>query len=386
MYAILVASVLGLSMTFIPPALAEESGQVKAIAKSRDPSKYHTPEMSAQMIFGGAKYFVVGPIQKTEGNYYYIKDEESGEQVRVVMDEGTRVICSLQTASGPNGDCAFKPGDRVRAEVSDLGTVTTIRKLPSEEKLPYKTTMRQLGDIVNIASPTGDYVVLPAPMGSLREIDPKKPTPIKSPDGKPLGTLDKLIMDSGSGRIQYAVVRLADDNLLVPVPWGDLTISKQDGAYVLTNRGYQLEPPMSPKEAVDRSPKLQELYRIVKQLQDEIPPDIRGQAKEGEQKKGEERPQMAQAEKPKCPDPQAEKGDVFRGQVVDVQDNFLIVKDASGKLIHVHKDQCTRQASQRIRTGLFLPGDTVEAYITPKGHAITLSMLRAAPYGSFPDQ
>ena len=95
---------------------------------------------------------------------------------------------------------------------------------------------------------------------------------------------------------------------------------------------------------------------------------------------------MAQAEKPKCPDPQAEKGDVFRGQVVDAQDNFLIVKDTSGKLIHVHKDECTRQVSQRIRTGLFLPGDTVEAYVTPKGHAITLSMLRAAPYGSFPDQ
>jgi hypothetical protein len=271
-------------------------------------------------------------------------------------------------------------------EVSDLGTATTVRKLPSEEKPPYKTTMRQLGDIGNIASPSGDYVVLPTPMGSLREVDPKKPTPVKTPDGKVLGTLHKLIMDSGSGRIQYAVVQLADDNLLVPVPWGDLTISQQDGAYVLTNRGYQLEPPESPKEAVDRSPKLQELYRIVQQLQDQIPPDVRGQAKEGGQKKGEERPQMAQAEKPKCPDPQAEKGDVFRGQVVDVQDNFLIVKDASGKLIHVHKDQCTRQVSQRIRTGLFLPGDTVEAYVTPKGHAITLSMLRPAPYGSFPDQ
>jgi hypothetical protein len=70
---------------------------------------------------------------------------------------------------------------------------------------------------------------------------------------------------------------------------------------------------------------------------------------------------------------------------VDAQDNFLIIKDSSGTLIHVHKDPCTQQASQRIRSGRFVAGDTVEAYVTPKGHAISLDMLRPASYASVPD-
>lgn len=64
----------------------------------------------------------------------------------------------------------------------------------------------------------------------------------------------------------------------------------------------------------------------------------------------------------------------------------MILKHTSGKRIHVHTDQCTQQVSQRLRMAPFLPGDTVEAYVTPKGHAISLSMLRSASYGTFPDQ
>lgn len=378
--------VLGVSLTFLsalPAAFAEEADTTKAIEKSRDPSKYHTPEASAQMTLGGAKYFVTGPLLRIEGNYYYIQDDESGDEVRLVTDEGSRVICSLQTASKPSGDCVFKPGDRVKAEVSDLGTVTTLRALPPQEKTAEREIERHLLDnILNIASATkGDYLVVPVPFGALREVEVQKPTPVKSPDGKVLGTLHKMIMDSGTGRIEYAVIRLAETDMLVPVPWADFTITKQNGGFALNTKYQYLEPPATPKAVLDRSPKLQELYRIVKNLQESMPLDLVGEPHRTKQKE-EERQRVASAN---CPDPEKAKGDIVRGQVVDVQENFLIVRDSSGKRIHIHRDQCTQQLSYRLRTGLFLPGDQIEAYVTPKGHAISLEMQRAATYASFPD-
>jgi len=362
---------------------AKANQPAKAIDKKRDPSKHHSVDQSAQMMFGGAKYFVIGPISKIEDNYFYVKDEELGDDVRLVMDEGTKVICVVPTADGSVRNCALSVGDRVRAEVSDLGTVTTIRALPEQEK-PYGKTARQhMGELLSIAGPSGDYVVVPAAFGSVRALEPQGPTPVKGPDGQMLGSVHKLIIDSGSGRIICAVIRKADDDTLVPVPWADLSISQQEGAVVLTNRHLQLEPPDSPKTLLDRSPNMENLNRLVKDLQDSIPPDIRADGQQ--QMKNQETQRTAQNRNVDCPDPKTVKGDVVKGRVENVQDNFLIIRDASGMLIHVHKDTCTRQMSQRIRSAQFLPGDTVEAYVTPKGNAISLEMVRPASYASIPD-
>lgn len=365
----------------VPSSAAFADDSAKSAGKKRDPGKSQDMERSAQMMLGGSKYFVIGPIQRIDDNYFYVKDEELGDEVRLVMDEGTKVICTVQTADGGSvRDCVLSVGDRVRAEVSDLGTVTTIRALPQEEKSVYGKSMRHMGEILNIAGPTGDYVVVPAAFGSLRDLDPQGPTLVKGPNGEVLGTLHKLIMDAGSGRIICAVVRKADDDTLVPVPWADLSISRQDGAVILTNRYFDLEPPESPKTLLDRSPRLEDLNRLVQELQETIPPDLKApEARNADSK------QPAKSQKANCPDPQTIKGNVVRGKVVDAQDNFLIIKDPSGTLVHLHKDQCTRQASQRIRSGLFLAGDTVEAYVTPKGNALSLEMLRPASYASIPD-
>jgi hypothetical protein len=376
------------------PKAKEQTGQqggesAKAIEKRRDPSRHHTPDRNAQMTFSGAKYYVVGPIKKIEDDYFYVRDEELNEDVRLVMDEGSKVICTYTTSEGTVRDCVLSVGDRVKAEVSDLGAVTTIRALPPEEKLTSGKTTRQLmGDIRNIAGPNGDYVVVPAPFGNIREVDPQGPTQVKDPNGKLLGTLHKLVIDGGSGRIVCAVVRKADDNSLVPVPWADLTISQDRGEVVLTNRFLQLEPPESPKSLLDRSPKMEDLNRLIQELQASLPPDIKGEDHKGEgQRRAQQTAQNQQRanQQADCPDPQSIKGSVIRGNVVDAQENFLIIKDQSGTLVHVHKDRCTRAASQRVRSQAFLPGDQVEAYVTQNGNAISLEMLRPATYASFPD-
>lgn len=326
-----------------PAKAKEKPGETpKAIEKQRDPSRHHTPDRSAQMTLSGARYFVIGSIRKIEDNDFYVRDEELGEDVCLVMDKGSKVICTVRTSEGTVRDCVLSVGDRVCAEISDLGTVTTIRALPPEEKLTsVKPTRQHMGDILNIASPSGDYVVAPVPLGSLRDVEPQGPTLVKDPNGKPMGALHKLIMDAGSERIICAVIRKADDATLVPVPWADLTISKQEGAVILTNRYLQLEPPESPKSLFDRSPKMEELNRLIQELQASIPADIQAG---GQQSAHNQQRHTAKAPKADCPDAQKEKGNVVRGQVVDAQDDFVIVRDSSsGTLIHVHKDQCTRQ-------------------------------------------
>jgi hypothetical protein len=242
-----------------------------------------------------------------------------------------------------------------------------------------------MGEIRNIAGPNGDYVVVPAPSGNIREVDPQGPTQVKDPNGKLLGTLHKLVIDGGSGRIVCAVVRKADDNSLVPVPWADMTISQDRGEVVLTNRFLQLEPPESPKSLLDRSPKMEDLNRLIQELQASLPPDIKGEDQVRAQQTGQNQQKANTNQKGDCPDPQSIKGSVIRGKVVDAQENFLIIKDESGTLVHVHKDKCTSATSQRIRSQAFLPGDQVEAYVTPHGNAISVEMLRPASYASIPD-
>lgn len=371
------ACVVGL---IVPSSAAFAEDSATAINKPSDPDRAQEMDRDAQMTFAGGRYFVIGPIQRIKDQYFYVKDEEFGDDVRLVMDEGTRVICTVQTAGGSVRDCVLSVGDRVRAEVSALGTVTTIRALPQEEKSAYGKALRPRGAMFNLAGPTGDYIVIPVPFGSLRDLDPQGPTLVKGPHGNVLGTLHKLIMDAGSGRIICAVVRKADSDTLVAVPWADLAISRQDGAIVLLNQYSQLELPESPHTLLDRSPRLEDLNRLLQELQATIPADLKAP-----ESRSAESNLPATAQKATCPDPYTIQGEVVRGQVVDVQDHFLIIKDSSGTLIHVHKDPCTHQASQRIRSGLFLPGDTVEAYVTPKGNAISLSMLRPASYASVPD-
>lgn len=124
-------------------------------------------------------------------------------------------------------------------------------------------------------------MVIPVPIGSLRETAPEKPTPVKNPEGKTLGTVYKT--DHGLRHRPHRI-RHSDSDALVPIAWADLTMTKKDGAVVLNTKQSQLEPFMASKVVYDRSPKVQELQRLVKELQEMIPPDLRAE----EQRKKEQ--------------------------------------------------------------------------------------------------
>jgi hypothetical protein len=56
-----------------------------------------------------------GTLTKTEGDYYYIKDDD-GKEVRVHVDTSTKMDKVMR-------------GDRVKAYVTDQGHVTTLQRL-----------------------------------------------------------------------------------------------------------------------------------------------------------------------------------------------------------------------------------------------------------------
>lgn len=167
--------VAGVAVVFclgtISPASAGESTK-----KQPDPTEMHAPDENRQITVGGADYFVEGELLGIEGQRYTIKRHQSGEQVRVVVNQDTNLDCAAvpasrsqktgkkqeavtserippdkqapkaterqieqgqrknETARGGGfrvGQCDFQRGDMVKAEVDDMGRVTTLKFLGS---------------------------------------------------------------------------------------------------------------------------------------------------------------------------------------------------------------------------------------------------------------
>jgi hypothetical protein len=167
------ASELG---TPVPGSASDQESTVK----QRNPSKDQSTEQSSQVTLGGAKSVVTGEVLKIDGKYYFVKDEESGDEVRLVVNNDTHLICAPQAGGekagigkraeqrdreaseqqmaqgqkrdetaagsgfhmGSSSDCQFKAGDKVKAEVSDVGTVTTLRYVPEAKETSPSSRLR----------------------------------------------------------------------------------------------------------------------------------------------------------------------------------------------------------------------------------------------------
>lgn len=277
--------------------------------KQRNPAKVQGTDQNTQVTLGGAKYVVTGEVFKIDGDYHFIK-EDSGEEVRLLVNKDTHKICGSGAAStsspsavigkqdgsgdpaasdeqrrqgqrkdetatgsgfqmGQSSGCAFKAGDRIRAEVSDIGTVTTIRYL-AEAKGLARAPQLPLSD------------------------------------------------ESKGGGMQ---------------------------------------------EAEDRSPSIETLMK--EKAKALAPADLRP---EGEQ--------TASAPARSAPEEQV-KGEVIRGKIVTIQNEFLTVKTTNGKDVRLHVDKNTHRGQVNLKDEEFKEGDKIEAYVTPKGHAISISLMRA---------
>jgi len=177
-----------------------------------------------------------------------------------------------ETAAGGGfrmGDCQFKTGDKVKAEVSDVGTVTTLRYVTDT-----KPTERQAN-----------------------------------------------VQSSGEG---------GEPQMKDTTPSGKALQERAKGATA--------------------------------------PPDLRGEMP------AESPQQQAKADTStarECKDCK-----VIRGRVLKVDEDFLLVRDRSKQETRIHVDKTTMIGQRNLKDEPFKEGDRVEAYVTPQGHAHSISLMR----------
>jgi len=126
-----------------------------------------TGRVKDEQVLGGAKQAVRGEVLKVEGEQYVIRDHH-GSEVRFVVNQNTRMWCGPEAGSmsgllpdpsasdkpgakgqpqdqgrtaeqkesqvgpgtkpsGTSASCAFKTGDKIEAEISDMGAATFIK-------------------------------------------------------------------------------------------------------------------------------------------------------------------------------------------------------------------------------------------------------------------
>jgi hypothetical protein len=303
--------------------------------KQPDPAQMHSPESNRQVTLGGAQYIVEGEIVKVDGQRFEIKKSESEERVLLVVNQDTNLDCSAtpsssdeqrsdllaserisaeqqapaaserqraqgqrkdETARGAGfriGECKFHPGDRVKAEVDDMGRVTTLEYLAKAPPMARRAIGESAG-MGELAIPgrqdkpgqldmTGaggsipkEYAILPVPVGDLETTNGNVllNKPVKDLQGNQLGTLEKLIVDTHSGRIEYAVMAIEKGTHLHPVPWSAIQIKHdQRGALTPTidTSKYQIMPSVMREDSIDLSPSIKELVKEMQVLRNREP-------------------------------------------------------------------------------------------------------------------
>lgn len=175
-------------------------------------------EDKAQVTVGGAEYMMSGHIVKIEKDAYWIR-KHSGDVVRVAVTEGTHLICptrlgsrEAKVESKPGsgfrmGDCPFKPGDTVKAEISDLGWASLIRY-----DVPPASETAQLG------LPQGWEGDIPHGVLSFKA---GPHYPVHTKDGHHVGHLAGTLTDTILGT-EYGLLVHARDGHMMPVPWATL--------------------------------------------------------------------------------------------------------------------------------------------------------------------
>jgi hypothetical protein len=99
----------------------------------------------------------------------------------------------------------------------------------------------------------GKYDVVPVPHGKL--VDEKGgplDQTVKNKKGETLGTIEKLLKDTKTGKIEYAVLELEETKYQLPLQWSQL--KQEKGHLTLNVSRNELYPEISPNYSKDMSP------------------------------------------------------------------------------------------------------------------------------------
>lgn len=127
--------------------------------------------------------------------------------------------------------------------------------------MPNQGSQQGTLDMSRTNDPTpSEYAVLPLARGQKQEITNHEllGDEVKGKDGKPIGRLEKLIMDTKSGKVEYGVVTFSDTKEMWPILWKDFKVTR-DGEVTLNLTRDDLKNRTSLDDAKDLSPDLKNL-------------------------------------------------------------------------------------------------------------------------------
>jgi sporulation protein YlmC with PRC-barrel domain len=120
--------------------------------------------------------------------------------------------------------------------------------------------------------PPKDYAVVPLRRGKLKSDAGNAliQKPVMNLQGERVGTLDNLLVDTATGKIEYAVILVAHTaHHLHPIPWTAVKVKRdvkeKDRMIVDTNQ-YKIHPDVSMKDVMDLSPAVETLVKNMETL------------------------------------------------------------------------------------------------------------------------
>ena len=114
---------------------------------------------------------------------------------------------------------------------------------------------------------TKDYLLLAVPQTERTKAEKHglSDSTVKDLEGRPLGTLERIIMDTKTGKVEYGVVSMASDDRLIAVPWNAFKVNRETGNVRLNLTRDEMNTYLVPKEFNQLSPSLKELMTEVEQ-------------------------------------------------------------------------------------------------------------------------
>lgn len=122
-------------------------------------------------------------------------------------------------------------------------------------------------DMTGTNDPTpSQYAVLPVPRGQQKGVSKHGllGDEVKGKDGEPIGRLDRLIMDTRTGKIEYGVVTFSETKEMWPISWNNFKVNKESGEVSLNLTREQFRSKTSMDDAKDLSPDIKNLVKDIR--------------------------------------------------------------------------------------------------------------------------
>jgi sporulation protein YlmC with PRC-barrel domain len=187
-------------------------------------------------------------------------------------------------------------------------------------------------DITGGNFPPEQYIVLPVPRGDLESVKKNRllHKDVLDDHGKKVGTLEKLILDTKTGKIVYAVVSL-ENGRLAPLPWSDLRTTREQNVTIIHATKEQLDTAVG------------ETAREIKLLM---------------------RPGLLSG------------SHSLKGELIKIEGGDYVMKDHSGQRLRLHIEEGTKiQGDPQA-------GDMIEAHVNDFDTATTIKAIRQAKASS----